>query len=432
MHRKLIFAVSIFILAACNTITPSVATPTVQPTVTVQERLGTSTPKPTQLPTPSPVPSPTATPKERMDCLDISPNFTFSENSKGVVALAGINPGSSNFLLGMITGETMALANDRRDTAISPDHQFLVFHSGTKIKIISGDGKVIKTLPWDPSWREIASWISDDTLLISQKGEEIDSMVALNPWTGETRALLPDFPRVYQIYPYPHWGSGYATSQTFYTPTLDKVIYSPLPNKEYGELVLWNIKNQQEITRWRGSAYYVYPPQWSPTGDKFVINVQSEIKTLDSGLDQVKQDLFLVSNDGEFTPLTDFSSNYANVEIGNYSWSPNGQLIAFGVTLLPVQYSKDYNEIHIGDSYRPKDTHRLVILDTVSGEMTNYCIPAGSGLYAPVWSPDNNYVLVTDDYDHFSPSKYLVFIVDLQNRMASLLEKDVLPLGWLK
>lgn len=417
-------------LAGC-----SVSTPTIQATPLEQKITGTPTTRPIQLPTSSltPSPSPTATPPGNPECLDVNPNFIFSDKSQGVAVLAGINPGSSDVLLEMSTGEEAPLPNDRRDTALSPNRQFFVFHSGTKINIISGDGRVVKSLPWNASWREIASWIGDNTILISKKGEKIDSMIALDPWTGKTGNLIPNFPGVYQIYPYPHWGGGYSTSQTFYAPALDKVIYIPTLKDNYESFVFWDLNNQGEITHWsRGSEYYVYPPQWSPDGSKFVINIQQEKKTLDDGSDQVKQELFQISNDGESTKLTNFSSNYENIGIGNFSWSPNGQLIAFSVNLSPIQYPQDYTELHNGGNYRPKDTYRLVILDTVSRTLTNYCVPAGSGLYSPVWSPDSNYVLVTDDYEHFSPNKSLVFWVDIQGHEASVLEKDAIALGWLK
>lgn len=388
---------------------------------------------PTQLPSLSPIPSVTAASKEIFDCPDVGPSFTFSENTQGVLALEGIHPGTSLSILKMNTGENVILAEDIQDSALSPDHHFFAFHSAGKIKIITGDGQTAKSLPWDNSWRGIASWITQDNLLISRKGkivneiEAIDTMVDIDPWTGKVNFLLSNFPNVYQIYPFPHW-DGYSASQIFYTPTLDKVIYIPLSEKGQPEMVLWDLQNQKELASWQAIVPYVYSPKWSPAGNKFVINVQSEITTLDNGLDQVKQDLFLISNDGNSTKLTDFSSTYADTLIGNYNWSPDGRFIAFSVRLSPVEYPKDYSNLHsIAD-----DPNRLAILDTTTGNVTNYCIPDGSGLYAPIWSPDGNFLVITDDYYHGFPSKSLVLIFDIKNKVASILSQDSIPMGWLK
>lgn len=119
-------------LAGC-----SVSTPTIQATPLEQKITGTPTTRPIQLPTSllMPSPSPTATPPGNPECLDVNPNFIFSDKSQGVAVLAGINPGSSDVLLEMSTGEEAPLPNDRRDAALSPNRQFFVFHSGTKINI---------------------------------------------------------------------------------------------------------------------------------------------------------------------------------------------------------------------------------------------------------------------------------------------------------
>jgi len=415
----------IILLAACGT--PSPANPP-KDTATLMPSAA-----PTQLPSPTPTPTAIVASRETFDCLDVAPSFTFSKNVQGVLALEGINPATSHSLLEMNTGKNVILAEDINDSALSLDHQFLAIHSGARIKIITSDGKPVKSLPWDGSWREIASWTTNDTLLISRKGKKIndvdtvDTMVSLNPWTGKITSLLPDFPNVYQIYPWPHW-DGYSASQTFYTPALDKVIYIPLSDNGQHEMILWDLQNQKELTDWQAIVPYVYAPKWEPAGNKFLINVQSEITALEDGLDQIKQDLFLVSNEGKSTKLTDFSSTYAGTFIGNYNWSPDGRFIAFSVGLSPVEYPKDYSNLRD----MTDNPNRLAVLDTTTGNVTNYCIPAGSGLYAPVWSPDGNYLVITDDYYHGFPSKSLVLIFDIKNKVASILAKDALPMGWIK
>ena len=97
------------------------------------------------------------------------------------------------------------------------------------------------------------------------------------------------------------------------------------------------------------------------------------------------------------------------------SWSPDVRYISFWVYLEPGELKHE----------------RLAVLDTVTGIVTNTCIP-GTNLgwpAAPMWSPYANQVVVSSWFDNYDNIN--VYIVDFEQGIAVQIAKNFTPVGWM-
>jgi Tol biopolymer transport system component len=120
------------------------------------------------------------------------------------------------------------------------------------------------------------------------------------------------------------------------------------------------------------------------------------------------------------TQLTHLTTYFTSTYITLYTWSPDGRYIAFWVaTNIPA------------DAY-VLDDMQLAVLDTVSQQVTLYCIKGNiinPGVYpwGIVWSP-NSQQLMLENLLEQAP----FVLVDIAQNFAAQIADDLKPVGWMK
>jgi Tol biopolymer transport system component len=137
---------------------------------------------------------------------------------------------------------------------------------------------------------------------------------------------------------------------------------------------------------------------------------------------------YLVSRDGnEFQRITDFAREFNYVSIPEYTWSPDGQRVAFWLKLQD-------------DRQRDGTQSELAILDIPTRQVTRLCIPGISNIAyeplsmnhpEPAWSPDGRYIMFTQWDDPAATKNYDVLVVDTETGSIEKISENTAPIGWM-
>ena len=125
---------------------------------------------------------------------------------------------------------------------------------------------------------------------------------------------------------------------------------------------------------------------------------------------KAKRDLFSITRNGQVEQITNLEGN-ALVWPSSHNWSPDGLKIAL-FSSSPGNYEEA----------------RLAVFDTVSVELTEYCVTVASQVYGfsqpptPIWSPDGKQILVIDRYDDLRSQ---VFLIDMERSLIVNITDDV-------
>jgi Tol biopolymer transport system component len=171
---------------------------------------------------------------------------------------------------------------------------------------------------------------------------------------------------------------------------------------------LWDIENHQEILFIHAPSWYA--PKWSPDGSRFIVgtDVSDSITTW--------TELVVIDMNGNIEQITDLNTIYPNMVIGEYSWSPDGDKIAFWIS-----------------TERALETYEeLMVLDINTGVITNYCVRGrtkAAGTDAPLWSPDSTQIVI-DSYAYGSSDQ--VIMVDIVQGYALQLTESRDAFWWLR
>jgi hypothetical protein len=366
--------------------------------------------------------------------LEITPTLPSDVRVEGRIVFSGAGWLSPSYLLDMMTGDKIILNEEKDDVIgymnVSPDGKWLAyrhdkFHpASSQLIITASDGQPLQNIPWDSSWGQISGWLDDERLWISRKrGSDPysinDVLIVLNPFTRRQQELPVDYPGFVNVYSGPGWGA-FNLSATVYDPTLRRVLYPG----GFSKLILWDVQTNREIAVVAGTISLNMTPRWSPDGQHFLISGPATLMTSqpqdDSGTERME--LFGVSRDGEIKQLTHLADLYTEVNFGRYAWSPDGRYVAFGVRLQPNIYPDLY------PMSKSTNAYRFAILDTVTQEVTNYCVPNTTPA-EPVWSPDSRQVVIEDNQ---SISENNVFVIDITQNIAVNLAENATPVGWMK
>jgi Tol biopolymer transport system component len=160
-------------------------------------------------------------------------------------------------------------------------------------------------------------------------------------------------------------------------------------------------------------------PTWSPDGTQFAL-----IANQNAG-NWLCFELFGGGSEtAQIEAWTHLTTYYSKVFVQSYSWSPDGHRVAAWFVPNPE-----------GDLFTAHGQSQLAILDLVTGEVTNTCIPgdyeaspAPPNIPPPLWSPDSQQILVENRY---SDANSQVLLVDLALRSAMKLGDNIQPLAWL-
>jgi hypothetical protein len=422
----MICLISVGLLTACNAILGGIpsalpistgialsSSPVSRPTQT-DGRLAAS---PTTVPTRTLVVSTTQepiTPRIEQRCLQVQTGVSESFLSGGQLLFWGLhlfafNPRSHQLLpvLDPSAGQTVSSFG-----IVSPDREKLAFHTaeydahgkllGYELWISSaGSKQVLASLPWNTSWLGFDGWVGNERLLVQSSAEPVGARIVINPFTGSSQEVKPSFPQI-STGPYvdnhPAWDAVYDSSLT-------RVAYlkENTPQGFRGP-ALWDLQNNKELwSMGYPQSYHVeMVPRWSPDGTHLAVAAQKV--TLDDVYKDEKLvlenhfDLFSVSRDGQATQWTHFSDDLTHqIRLERLNWSPNGQYISFWMLV-------------------DEDWFHLVVLDTTTQHVTDYCILDGGAALPAVWSPDSTQFIVASD----GPDREHKFIVvDIVNNAAA-------------
>jgi hypothetical protein len=433
---------AMFLLASCVDKTeipptglPTKMTATIRPTLTrtpTPAEIPSSTPPPTTaLPSTTPSDTPTPTPDSGViqNCLTIQPTLPEGPGYTGMIAFEDAFPGYSGIALYDVqVNKVTRIASDGTYLAVSPDRSLFAIKdiSENQLKIFSPDGKRIKAFPWKENWRWIERWLDNQNILIAMleikelTGDLVSppKVLLFNPFTGLSQTLIPDFPEIDTGISSSDW-PWLRFSETIYSPDLKRVVYPGIIDLYPGRLdagmgyILYGIPEKKKLAQ-IPNLYWQNPPAWSPDGSMFIMVGNGEF--------------YLVGYDGAISKITHLNPDL-DLEKGTgfryladyYSWSPDSQHVAFWLSPFGT------------------DRYTLAVLDTHSGEITDYCIPAGGdGLYSwgyttlyPVWSPDGKKLVVAANFRPKWEHGNDVILVDLEKKTSFKVTSDNFPYGWL-
>jgi len=422
-------------LLGCDVAPSSVAvsTPLDQSTATViATQLPVSLLTNTSLPAPkpqiplTPVISPSGAPTippdvVRYKCLEVAASIPAGQSLQGAIIFSNDD---GSYLWDVQTGEKSFYFQhngfNAYDIDISPDRKRVLFLNDAQ-RIMGVDGRVIWSMS---SQLTIYSWLNSDQVWGAIfSAEKTAYVIVLNPLTGERQELHQD------TYPNNLFASRYDKPKwdflgvPIYDPTLSRAVYPECPpgcmKLTDKTIVLWDVKNKRILARLTTKDYFGNTPVWSQDGKQFVIAFDSHfIKTLDT-LDQ-RDEFYLVTRDGLVRQMTRFADYFKFLEIPNsYKFSPDGQKVAFWMVSRP----------------EPNDAGYLSILNTESGQVTNYCIKGltverADSLSAPIWSPDSSQLLVKYG-DPNDPNRTGTIVVDIVRDYAAVIAENASPQGWM-
>jgi len=335
------------------------------------------------------------------DCVNILPtNLKDQEYNGELIFKKHPQDGSGFTHYDLASREKKDIPGSNITLTVSPDRKHYTYISVLKKTLIvyTANGDLVREVPIQENWSSVAGWINNNHLQINiQPSSDANSSdfewhpsLIINPFTDESRLLVPDYPNP-DHGNYFNW-EGYG--KIMYDPSLTRVVYPGYGKKDAG-ILLWDIPNHKILAE----VPYGLIPRWLPDGSKFVLFSLSD------------EFFYLVTRDGAITKLRQVSN------VAEYNWSPDGQHIA--ITLFS----------------RQSERRLLIILDTLSGEIINFCLPEDYGNDmtippVPVWSPDGKAVVM--EVTHREKDKNtVVILIDLKKNIAVLLENNLLPIGWL-
>lgn len=388
--------------------------------------------------------TPTISPETRLryQCLEVTSALPTGAILEGRIVLDGQ---FNDYLLDVKTGDKIPLAQETNIDlfygTVSPDGKWLAYLQDTydqsrskilkkELVVATGAGQLYKTIPWEDNWLYLIQWLDNQRLVIIRNrntGNEpykLDSVIVLNPFTAQQQEFLPDYPNIYTILkPTTLWGY-YDAARTIYDPTLTWVVYAGAPTA-YSNTTLVTIELENTQTGKTEAQLFAKPllygsvPQWSPDGEQFVTHLDPTLNG-DLSIRYVGGfELYSVTRDGQVSRLTYLTTQYIATEY-NDSWSPDGRRIAFWLTF--AEKDKDNSNL----------VERLAVLDTTTGEVTDYCLLGetyGSDL-KPIWSPNGQYLVVRATNGKYANHTFAI-LVDIVNNWAAQIAEDVYPVGWM-
>jgi hypothetical protein len=348
----------------------------------------------------------------KQDCVIIQPELPVGFLASGTILLGDFSERASIGQIMTLTsnsGQPIYLSDVPVATtgATSPDNELFAYstigedNSSTLI-VLDVNGKVEFTLPWDEKWGGFY-WLNNKQLEFPyfwggywQGASPVSDII--NVLTGQREILAPSITEP--------WIPGgplvplLVVWKTAYDPTLSVVGYMRGEEPEQS-FVLWDLKNNRELWKLDKWSTRTIHPAWTPDGKNLAVAVLNQ---KEDNWDRFE--LYLVGRDGQAEKWIDIKGYFKNVSL-NISWSPNNRFLAIV----------------------PNEGQSFLILDTVTRELLDYCIPADSGFASGIWSPDSSQILIARQSDSSYPS----IVFDVNNNRAAYLTNDpkFVPLGWL-
>jgi hypothetical protein len=344
-------------------------------------------------------------------CLGISRELPFEE----VIRDGTIIVDTEDFALRLIDLETgnsyeqIPLQRDPyrlSDLHLSPDKIILAYYE----HFLNANGKLEKSVMWitnakadvlaqislSPDNAGQFRWLDNDRLQIyyPERTYQDGTVGILDLYSGEMRQLTNDLPNLFQIQ-----YNELIPWLVEYNRDLDTVVYLGRSDDGKSGPIVWNINEQKVIWQHLDGGTNGAIPLWSPTRDQVAV------------VDNNGQ-LYVIDRDGTTNQFPELETQ---TNVRKFSWSPDGNLIAF--------WNMNNN---VGQS-------KLMLYDNRTNQVTDYCIVSdGTSGSDPIWSPDSQmffaHMRIKKDDGSFSGSTILI---DIVQNVAYEISREPKPLEWM-
>lgn len=295
-------------------------------------------------------------------------------------------------------GEWLAynlVTNDSMLMIVEPSHNILTSDSQQRIVLDIKPSAVVGG--W--SNEELIFLISGNSL------EKFGSTLVLNPFTKEQKEFsFEGLPSYLDYQPGMNGSYLFARSNLMPDSTLKRLVYPAVIDNQF-TTILWDVENKKVLASLRLYLdQWFNDPLWSLDGENLLI----------MGIDEEENvEWFQISRNGNVQQLTYFGEFLKDYKIERPSRSWDGRYLAF-----QLFYDSGKNV-------------KYIVLDLEAPTLEGLCIDVTqqSQGSAPVWSPDNRYLAITDGNTGDSSR---VLLVDIIGHEAFQIGKDVDSIGWIQ
>jgi dipeptidyl aminopeptidase/acylaminoacyl peptidase len=181
-----------------------------------------------------------------------------------------------------------------------------------------------------------------------------------------------------------------------YDPTLSLVGYIRGYEPEQS-FVLWDMKNNRELWELNKWTTRTVQPAWTQDEKRLAVVILNEKED-----NWNRFELYLIDRNGNAEKWIDLKEHFKDDTV-SLTWSPDSRYLV----IAPVYKNQTF-----------------LVLDTLTRELLDYCIPANVG----IWSPDSTQILLHQN-DGSNPS----IVLDIRNEQAAYFtnNKNIIPIGWL-
>ena len=360
-------------------------------------------------------------------CAETIPAEQFSSNENSTLLLSTNSP-FMPFFSDPLNKDKKELNSESGfapyDIRVSPNFKLAALTIATtappwktiKLQIIDSSGVVQKEFRWKSEWGRVSYWLDNHRILIAKQSDlqlsiyNPTTIILLDIDTGqdvEVQSAYPDLNQVSIV----NW--GFINHR--YSPNFSQVLY--LTSSEdpgyVNYFALLDLDSNEILATLPIELGETWIPQWSPDGSQVLVAGLVEKPTQKSSEWHGKE-LFTIDAKGNISRLTHFTEYYSGtVTIQDYSWSPDGQNIAFWLQADRAE--------------KPE----LVTLNINTGEIINHCITAlpFHAAIKPIWSPSSKYLVIETQETTNGVSRTL--LMDVTKNVITQIGENVSLIGWM-
>jgi hypothetical protein len=281
----------------------------------------------------------------------------------------------------------------------------------------NGKGEILKSVSKQKDWAIFWGWLDNNHIMVTKNGLDsldIPSLIVVDLNDDSLQELHSDYPNFENV-SFLDW----QFNRVVYDPTRTIAIFPSYAKKNsavHGAVTFFDLMSKVALVEIPAIINRTKTPEWSPDGQYVVVAKTTAQREQDpSGDEHYDQELALLDRSGNISQITNFTDKYIDVKLGTVSWAPDGQHIAFWLSI-----GSDSDEV-------------LAVLDLKANVVTNYCLTGLSrhigSSQKPVWSHDSRFVLVNRKEDEDTPVKAIW--VDIVTREGAIIGDNMSVEGWL-